>query len=313
MPKLDHLREKQLSRTDELRAALRSLEERAVKLKSMDSAAAVLLVQDLDRVETLFEQLAAAGSDLTAERGRFESLQGSLEKRAGPLLKAVGGRTVLAEHRPRPAPPDERWWWHIDRLVAERQRRRYRQIAITVVILLLIVGGLILAFNTVLAPPPEVVARVDAENDAFLAIDEGNLPAALEAVEAGLAKVPGEPRLTLFKGVLQENLGREAEAAATFAQVEAAFGDPVGYLLSRAQLRLRVNQPELAEQDVRAALEIEPELPGAWLILGQTLELQDRPFEAFQAYQRAGDLALEQGDNEVVVLSRLALARLGGQ
>lgn len=313
MPKLDHLREKQLSRTDELRAALRGLEERAVKLKSMDSAAAVLLLQDLDRVETLFEQLAAAGSDLTAERGRLESLQGSLEKRAGPLLKAVGGRAALAGHRPRPAPPEERWWWYIDRLVAERQRRRYRQIAITVVILLLIVGGLILAFNTVLAPPPEVVARLDAENNAFLAIDEGDLPAALEAVEAGLAKVPGEPELTLFKGVLQENLGQKAEAAATFSQAEAAFSDPVSYLLSRAQLRLRVNQPELAEQDVNAALEIEPELPGAWLIMGQTLELQDRPFEAAQAYQRAGDLALEQGDNEVVVLSRLALARLGGQ
>jgi tetratricopeptide (TPR) repeat protein len=313
MPKLDHLREKQLSRTDELRAALRALEERTVKLKSMDSATALLLLQDLDRAQTLFEQLEATGPDLTAERGRFESLQGSLKKGAGPLLKALGGRIALAEHRPRPAPPAARWWWYIDRLVAERQRRRYRRIAITVVSVLVIVGGVVLAFNTILAPPPEIVARVDAENGAFLAIDEGNFQAALEAVEAGLTKVPGEPRLTLFKGVLQENLGQEAEAAATFAQVRAAFGDPVTYLLSRAQLRLRVNQPELAEQDVRAALEIEAELPGAWLILGQTLELQDRAFEAVQAYQRAGALALDQGDNEVVVLSRLALARLGGQ
>jgi tetratricopeptide (TPR) repeat protein len=267
----------------------------------------------MDRAEVLFEQLEAAGSDLTAERGRFEALRGTLRKGAGPLLKAVGGRAALAEHRPRPAPPEEHWWWYIDQLVAERQRRRYRGIAVTVIIVLLIVGGVILAFNTILAPPPEVVARVDAENSAFLAIDEGDLPAALAAVEAGLAKVPGEPRLTLFKGVLQENLGQDAEAAATFAQVQTDFGDPVGYLLSRAQLRLRVNQPQLAEEDVRAALDIEEDLPGAWLILGQTLELQDRFFEAGQAYQRAGDLALEQGDNEVVVLSRLALARLGGQ
>ena len=185
--------------------------------------------------------------------------------------------------------------------------------AIVAVIVLVIVGAVFLAFNTILAPPPEVMARIDAENNAFLAIDEGDLQAALEAVEAGLTKVPGEPRLTLFKGVLQEDLGREVAAAATFGQAEAAFGDPVGYFLARAQLRLRVDQPELAEQDVRAALDIEEDLPGGWLILGQTLELQGRAFEAIQAYQRAGDLALDQGENEVVVLSRLALARLGGQ
>jgi len=313
MPKLDHLQEKKLSPPDELRAALQGLEEHSVRLKSMDSATALLLLQEMDRTLALFDQLEAAGSDLLAEQGRFESFQAGLRKRAGPLLKAVGGEAVLAEHRPRPAPPEERWWWYIDGLVAEHLRRRYRRIAITVVIVLVIVGAVVLAFNTILAPSPEVVARVDAENNAFLAIDEGDFQAALEAVEAGLAKVPGEPRLTLFKGVLQESLNRDAEAAATFAQVQAAFGDPVGYLLSRAQLRLRINRPELAEQDVRAALEIEEDLPGAWLILGQTLELQGRAFEAAQAYQRAGDLAMDQGDNEVVVLSRLALVRLGGQ
>jgi Tfp pilus assembly protein PilF len=75
---------------------------------------------------------------------------------------------------------------------------------------------------------------------------------------------------------------------------------------------LRVNQPELAEQDVRTALEFDDDYPGSWLILGQTLEFQDRTIEAMQAYQKAGELAVDQGDNEVVVLSRLALARLGG-
>jgi predicted Zn-dependent protease len=171
----------------------------------------------------------------------------------------------------------------------------------------------VLAFNTILAPSPEVIARVDAENAASLALDRGDFEAALEAIESGLAKVPGEPGLVLFKGVLQERLGRNAEAMETLAQAEIAFGNPVSYHLTRAQLLLRVNQPEQAEQDVRTVLEIDQELPGAWLILAQALELQGKTFEAVQAYQTAGELAFDQGNNEVVVLSRLALARLGGQ
>jgi tetratricopeptide (TPR) repeat protein len=107
-------------------------------------------------------------------------------------------------------------------------------------------------------------------------------------------------------------MGQKTEATESFARAEKVIQDPLSYHLSRSQLELRLNQPEKAESDVRTALEIDGNSPTAWLILGQALELQEKTAEAVAAYQRANELAFEYGDNQVVVLARLALARLGG-
>ena len=45
--------------------------------------------------------------------------------------------------------------------------------------------------------------------------------------------------------------------------------------------------------------------------MAQALEIQGKLAEAASAYQQAGQLAFENGDNEIVVLARLAMARLG--
>ena len=139
------------------------------------------------------------------------------------------------------------------------------------------------------------------------------MPAALDAIETGLTKVPDEPGLLLVKGILQEAMGQKTEATESFARAEKVIQDPLSYHLGRSQLELRLNQPEKAESDVRTALEIDGNSPTAWLILGQALELQEKTAEAVAAYQRANELAFEYGDNQVVVLARLALARLGGR
>jgi tetratricopeptide (TPR) repeat protein len=313
MAKLDYLQEKKLNPAAELRELLSGLEERQVKIKAMGPDAALEFLQDLDRLQLLFEQLEATDLNLLPEQGRFASVQASLKKSVSPLLKAMGGPAVLNEHRPSPAPPPERWWWYIDELVAVQKRRTYRQLGLGVAVLALVVGAVVLAFKTILAPSPEVAARIEAENTAFSAIDEGNLPTALEAIEAGLTKAPDEPSLLLLKGVLQEAMGQKIEATESFARAERVIQDPLSYHLGRSQLELRLNQPEKAESDVRTALEIDGNSPTAWLILGQALELQEKTAEAVAAYQKANELAFEYGDNQVVVLARLALARLVGR
>lgn len=312
MPKLEYLQQKKLTPADELREQLINLEERQVRVRSMDSTEALQLLHNLDQTALLFSQLEAGGVNLLPERGRFETIQGHLRGSVAALLKAMGGAAALAQRRPAPPPAEERWWWYIDEVVSVQQRRRRRNWLMALLIVALLVGGAVVIFNTILAPSPEVLARLDAENSAFNAIEVGDLPAALTVVEGGLAKVPAEPGLTLLKGLLQEALGQEDAAAQTLAAAERTFGDPLIYYMFRSQLRLRLNQPDKAEQDARTALELDENSAGAWLLLAQALELQNRLGEASSAYNQAGLLALENGDNEIVVLARLSLARLAG-
>lgn len=270
-----------------------------------------MLLQDLDQVHSLFDRLEATGLNLLPEQGRFKSVQSRLKTRVNLLLRALGGAAALDQYRPVPEPSRERWWWYIHEMVAVQQRRLIHQISVGLVIILLLVGGVVLAFNTVLAPSPETLARVEAENEAFAAVEQGNYREALSSVDKGLAKIPGNPHLLMLQGALYEILGEENQAEKNFAQARSILNDPLAFYLTGGQLQLRLNQPQRAESDARAALELDENVAMAWLLLGQALEFQGRKVEAIPAYEKASRLAVDSGDNEIVVLARLALARLG--
>lgn len=312
MQKSDYLQQKKLNPADELRAILASLEERQLKIRVMDAAQALQILQDLDQAQALFEQLAAAEVDLLPEEGRFQAVQARLKREAAPWLRALGGPTALSEQRPSPSPAPERWWWYIHEVVAAKQQRLLWQAVIAVVVLLLAIGGVALAFNTILAPSPEAVARVEAENDADRALDQGDFQTALAAIDLGLTKVPQDPGLLIYQGILYHLLGDQPQADLVFAQAQTLLSDePLNFYVARSQLWLRASRPELAEQDVRLVVDQDENNARAWLLLGQALQTQGRTFEAIPAYERAGQVALDNGDNEIVVLSRIALGQIG--
>jgi tetratricopeptide (TPR) repeat protein len=312
MPKLDYLQQKKLNPADELRELIHYLEERRPTLKSMNSAEALTLLQTLDRAYDLFHELESAGLNLLPERGRFEAIQHSLQNKVRVILRALGGPAALSAYRPQPAPERERWWWYIHEAVAAQNQRRLRQIVIGVTLIILIVGGILLAFETVLAPSPEVVARLEAENDALSFLEDGGYQEALVAVEEGLAAVPDDPGLLTFKGILLELLGQEDEAARSFQAAQANLAqDPTAFYLGRGQLYMRLGQLDKAENDARLALEVDNNSSLAWLILGQALESQDKRVESVTAYEQASELGLADGNFQVVVLARLGLGRVG--
>ncbi len=312
MPKLEHLQPKNLTPADELRELLQRLEGRQVKLKQLPAESALSVLHDLDRVETLFAQVQEAGLDSEPERGRFQTIQRQLQKQAGTLLKALGGPAALSVHRPSPPPSPERWWWFIDAQVARQQRQRLRRLAITAGVIVLLVGGVYLIFQTVLAPSPEAVARLEAENNAFLAVEAGNNEQALVELEQGLTKVPNDPELLLIKGLVEERLGDSTAAARSLAQAETGMNNPLVFNLTRGQLYVQFNQLPQAETAVRAALKIDENSARAWLLLGQVLEGQSQRAEALAAYEKAGNLAQANNEDEIFVMTRMALARLMG-
>jgi tetratricopeptide (TPR) repeat protein len=312
MSKLDYVQQKKLNPADELRELIDTVEERRPALNTMNSAQALDLLQTLDQAYLLFHQLETAGLNLLPEQGRFEAIQNSFKNKANTILNALGGPAVLAKHRPQPVPERERWWWYIHEMVAARNQRLLKQVVMGVILVGLILGGILLAFETVLAPSPETVARLDAENDGMARFEEGNYQEALAAVEKGLAVVPDDANLLIFKGILEEFLGQEAEATQAFqAAQESLTDDPTAFYLGRGQLYLRVGELEKAKADVQQALAINEKSSLAWLMLGQVLESQNDKFESMSAYERASELALADNNFQVVVLARLGLGRMG--
>ena len=312
MPKLDYLQQRKLNPADDLRETLTHLEERLVRIRNIEPDRAAEFMLDLDRACILFEQLEAAGLELRAEQGRFKAIQARVLQRAGSLLKALGGPAALARLRPQPAPPEERWWWSIDRAVAARKKQARLRLMVALGLLLAGITGVIVAFKTVLAPSPEALARVEAENAAFAALDESNPAAALAALEEGLLVTGDEPGLLIMQGVVQRAMGHPDEAERSFSRAQAALDDPLYFYLARGQVELRLTEPQNTEADARAALALNENSARAWLLLGNSLEMQDEKMQALLAYEQAGNLAMDSGDNEVYVIARMALARLSG-
>jgi len=312
MQKSDYLHHKKLNPADELRDILTGLEQRQTRLKSMDASQVLDLFQDLDQAYTSFQQLESTELDLQPEQGRFNTVQARFKQEASRLLKTLGGPAMLSEYRPTPPPDPSHWWWYIHELVAAGQQRLLRSILTTVGVVLLIVAGVILVFNTVLAPSPEAVARVETENKVNAAIEQVDYEAALRAVEIGLEKVPNDPGILIYKGILHQLLGEQAQADEAFRQAQAQTQEqPLNFYIARSQIWLRANQPELAEQDARFAATQDENLSRAWLLLGQALQMQNRSFEAIPIYEKAGQVALDNGESEIVVLSRLAIGQIG--
>lgn len=309
--KLDYLQQKTLNPGDELRDTLSRLETFQPRLKRLDQPDAVALLSGMDRAWQLLTALQTSGANIQSEQGRFDSVQGHLRKAVKPVLKALGGPAALADQRPSPAPPkDEQWWWYIHEDVASQQKRQLKRLVMGVSV----VSGLLLvvyiALHTFLAPSPEAVARMDAENEALLAMDEGDAAAALAAIDNGLTVAVDDSSLLVMRGVFLELLNRQAEADEVFTRAQRLFNDDPGFYLGRGQVYFRTNQPAKAEADARRAIELNESMAAGWLLLAQALEGQGQRFAAVNAYEQAGELALDSGQSEIVVLSRMALGRI---
>lgn len=311
MSKLAYLQQKKLNPADELRELLNTLEDRGPSLKVLNSTKALILLRDLDIVSDLFAQLEATGLNLLSEQSRFKAIQSHFKRNAALILKALGGPEALDEFRPSPPPSRERWWWYSHELVAAQQRRLAKQIATTVLVIVGMIGAIVLIFNTVLAPSPEAVARVEAENESMAAFEVGDYELAIAEVEEGLAVVPDDPTLLIIRGAFLEFLGNDNEAAQSLETARNNLNDPTTFHLTLAETYMKIGQYIKAEDEARASIELDNTISSTWLILAQSLEGQGRLDEAVEAYEQAGDIALANGDSEIVVLVRLALSRVG--
>ncbi|HQE93839.1 MAG TPA: hypothetical protein PLH19_13815 [Anaerolineae bacterium] len=293
-----------------LRELLGQLEAHIGKLEHESAEEARTIPALFDAADALIAELKDAGVSMPAEMARFETVSASFRRKGKTFLRRVGGTDAFVALREERAPDVAQWWWFIDQWVAEQsrmqRRRQWKWLLIGAGVLAVLAGVYILFLQPDTATLEKVMRQQTAEQFAR----DGNYTAALGEINAALTITPNDANLLAFKGVLQTQLGLEAEATTTFAAAEATAASREQFLLNRAEVYLKLNMFEAMLADAAAAITVNPQSARAYLYLAQANASLGNFMEAQAQYDEAWRLADEAGDAELAALARVQKAYL---
>jgi tetratricopeptide (TPR) repeat protein len=305
------LRNDRLTPADDLRSLLADSEKLLVNLRGSGSNALDLL-RDLDTIDALRSELDAAGADLRAEEGRWESVLAGVRDKASQIVREARHLGGLAALRRQNHPDGQAaWWWRLDQEVAARTRRRLlRGGAIALgAIVLIAAAGLIL--RTLFPVDPRVQQATEKLLQGQNKVEfDGDLQGALVLFQQAAALTPGDSETWLWLGGVQEKLGDAAAAADSFRHASDLIPDPLDYLTRRATIHLALGMLDQALSDANAALARDPENPQAEIILAGVYQAQGQLDAAVQALQRTADYADKRNLPQISATARYQLGML---
>jgi len=300
----------QLTPADELRQLL-SESERLVAAIRGRGAQALELLQNLDRIEELWPQLEVAGADLRPEAGRWETLQASVRASAGTLVRELNAGGGLAASRASVHSDGKAaWWWYLDEVVRAQRAKRIRKGVIGVAAVVFVVLAGYFLFTRLFPVDPQVKVSVSAMMSGQQKAGSADLEGALADFQAATQALPDDPEAWAWVGVMQESLGRNQDAEASFARVRELLTDDVAYHSLRSQVYGIVGMNAKAETEALAALAIDPESPEALFYLAGAYENMGQLDQAVKNMELASQYAEARGKNELNVVVRYRLALL---
>ena len=301
--------QKALTPADEVRDSLAQLEAAVARLGRSQRSEALAILGLFDAVSARLAELHAGGQVLRAEEARWEAIAATFKRKAGAFLRKLGGAGALEDARRARQPDPAAWWWFIDRWLAEKRRAQLRRLLIgaaAAAVVLVLLGVL---YERFLAPDPATRERLRHEQAADGLAMDGDLAGALAEVDQALTFAPGDVVLLVFKGVLQQKLGQFV-AEATFAAAEKAAGSREVFLITRAQMYMRVGDGRAMLADAREVVTTNPQSAAGHLLLGQANEILGNSQVAIAAYEKAGSLADAQNNPQLAAIARMNLATL---
>jgi len=299
-----------LTRADELRCQLSELEAKIGRLGHDMGKEALAILPLFDRVSATLASFQVDGQSMRAEMARLETVSAELRRKAGTFLREIGGPGPLQEARRARQPDPADWWWFLDQLVSERRWVRRRLLLRWAAALAVALVLLFVLYQRYLAPDPATLARLRHQRNAESLVSTGDLAGALGEVEQALALAPDDPSLLIFKGGLQQQLGRTDLAEDTFAAAEAASANREEFLLARGHMYLFLQQMPAAAEDAGALLILNPGSAAGYMLLAQVNEQLGDYREAILAYQQAAALADAQGDARLAATARISMGLL---
>jgi len=279
------------------------------QLPSLDAATVAGFLANLDRMDALFDQLAADNVDVRSEAGRWDDLQRQIERNAGrivKLAKGAGGYAALRAQNPPATAP----WWQLDALVAARRRRQTRSLLITLAVVAVLLLGAGWAYQTWLAPDAETLMMVDSLSTAEQRAAEQDWSGGLATVESALQTLPDNVELLIWAAVFSERLGDDTGAQAYAEQAQAQLaGNEVSYQIQLGSTRFRVGDIDGAASAAETALRLAPEEPQVYFLLGNVAEARGDIRGAIDAFAKAGDLA-DPDNPQLSVVSKMRYGML---
>ena len=305
------LREEQYTPADELRELLTQNEKLVTNLRG-SGAAALNLLDNMDRIAELWPQLEAAGADLRPEEGRYETLEAQVRRHASAVLaEAVRSGGLAAARRKRYGTGEAPWWWQLDALVREARLAWLRKTAIGVAAVVLIGAALVFALNKLFPTDPKVAAATSKQMSGQQDIEgRGDYQSALVKFQEAVNLTPDDPEPWLWLGVTQEKLGNQAEATRAFDKATVLLGDELQMRLMRAPVYQSFGELDAAEADLQAVLAANPDDARAHYYLAGVYEAQGRMSDAATELETTSNLSDAQNQAELTAMARYRLAML---
>ena len=310
--KLDYYQKKIPGQTTELQDLLDEAEDISVGLGRRDKETLLSFMEQLDSIQHLIQTMETVqGSDLRPHKNQFDTIISRFLRAAGSILTTLGGATTLHAIRPEGAAPETHPWWFVDHYVAERRAQTLRQwmkIGIGLAVVALILGVL---FNTVLKPDPAVVeaqARYEASLKALA--ETRDYETALAEIDQGLAVRPDDFEALILKGIILQLMERPDDAEAVFDEAAALAPSQEFVALGKGRVRMMLGHPLIAKELAEESIALNEEFAEGWFLLGQTYDQLGQTPEAFEAMEKASELALEQENDTLYAIIRVNMGYL---
>ena len=305
-----YVKQKPLTRADELREQLNELEAKVGRLGYGLANETLTIPVLFDLIAETMGSFQAEGQEMRAEQARLQAVSADLRRKAAVFLHEIGGANALHEARQKHRPDPANWWWFLDRLLVEKRRLGLRRMARLAAGVIGVLALLAVLYQRFLAPDPATRTRLWHQQAAQDLATQGDLASALTEIEQALAVAPDDAYLLIFKGSLQQGLGQDTEADKAFAAARKILNDPESFLLARGQAYLLLGQATPALADAMAAVEINPGSASGYMLIGHAQEQMENYAEAILAYQQASKLADDQGNYQLAATARVNMAVL---
>ena len=290
---------------DRLRESLDRAERLVANLHGAGPGILELLHQ-FDRIADLLVEFEATGTDVRAERVRFESVQRQLQRQQRRFLSEAGA--AFREERSAAQPDRARWWWFVDEAVAEQRKRQLRRGLSWGLVLVFVCAAAWLVYDRYIAPPPEVRRAFQLSTAGEGLVQEGDLRAALVEFEAAAALTPDDPLLWIWQGVIHSKLDEPDDAREAFDTARSLYETDVDFLLNRGLTYIQVGDADAVGADVEQILAMDPQSASAYY-LRSSVALERGDFAAaVDDLERTAELAQEAGDTQLEATARVQRA-----
>lgn len=303
---------RRLTPADELRHLLDDAEKRAVNLRGVGPDEATQLLLWLDQIDALIPKLHEIGVNIQPELGRWEGVQGVVQRYANNLqreLQPAGGLARVRAQQPT-TPSQQRWWWWLDVIGRKNTIQRVRKNVIWIAGIAIVVIAAALLLQKLFPVDPLVKESYSLQIAAEqLIIDGGDPEIILQKLEQAAALTPDQMDIQAKLVVLYEQQGQSERAEAIRQSLLETYSASDVYA-QLAQTHFEMSDYDQALALAKSAIEANPDNAVAFMSAGLAAEALGDRMSAVGYLKEAATVAERTDDAELQAIARIQLAQI---